>query len=327
MKGAFIALGKIYPKGIRKKLDETISYAGWETHAEEWAGRFVLFQLIIVLIGLLIWRINWILPFDIIWFILAISVTLVVLEVLVFYVPYYAGEKRARFVESVLPSFYQLMASYLRSGMTPYQALKATSKPQFGILEDEIQIATSKGMGTESFSDALLGMSRNIHSENLKRTTELMVRGMDNGGSLSRLLEESATNLIENESMRKQVIASSKTYSMMVIFAVLVGTPLLLSIAQLFNVKLLEIAEGASTGGAAAARASMGMLAGSSALDPAFLTYSGIAIIAITALISSFLVAVIATGKMKHGIKYAIVFIPVALALYFGFTAALSTIL
>jgi len=239
-------------------------------------------------------------------------------------IPYYSAERRAKAVERVLPSFYQLMASYLRSGMTPFQALKSASKKEFGILQEELDKATSKALGTQSFSDALLEISSTIRSDSLKRSTELMVRGMDSGGSLASLLEESAANIIENKSLRRQIIASSRTYTVMVIFAVVVGAPLLLSISTRFNELLIamssEIAGVSNVQGL-----DLGLLGGAGAIDPEFLMTMSIVTVAITSLISSFLIGIINTGKEKYGLKYALMFVPLSLVLFFAFTYVLRT--
>ncbi len=328
--GLYTSLGKAYPKGHRASIGRLLSYAGSQFRAELWLGKILLINLLFVALFNPLWiRLSPLWDSSLqSWIILLVINALVtsILQAISYIMPYYAAGRRAKAVESVLPNFYQLMASYLRSGMTPFQALKSASKKEFGTLKTEVDIATSKALGTQSFTDALLGMSSRVKSDGLKRSTELMVRGIESGGSLASLLEESAANLIENRAMRREIIASSRTYTLMIIFAVLIGAPLLLSISTRFNERIIDLTSDIGEGVADIKGLETSLFVGGTPIAPEKLFWISIASIAITAFISSLLVGIINDGNEKYGLKYAVLFVPISLVLFLVFLTILTSI-
>lgn len=328
MNRTYTSLGRMYPKAYQKSIQRLLDYSGSSMGGAAWLGRALLANLVVLLVLDLLWFARVVPRFDILLLLVLNILATVLIQVFAYIAPYYSAERRAKVVENVLPSFYQLIASYMRSGMTPYQALKSASKKEFGVLKEELDIATSRALGTQSFSDALLQMTTRIKSDNLKRSTELMVRGMDSGGSLARLLEESAANLIENKSLRREIIATSRTYTLMVVFAVLIGAPLLLSISTRFNERIIDLTSQIGEGVANIEEAQLSIFAGGGKIiDPSFLYMISILTVAITSLISSVLVGIIMEGKEKYGLKYAIIFVPVSLLFFHVFRIILGAIL
>lgn len=323
MKRLYRSIGRAYPGGYRDSIEEMLHYSGSDSTGEVWVGRALLLNIIVLIALSLAWYFYPLV--SLFTLILGLVTFTVVIQAAAYVLPYYSAERRAKNVEAVLPSFYQLMASYLRSGMTPFQALKSASKKEFGILKTELDIATSKALGTQSFNEALLSISSRIKSQNLKRSTELMSRAMSSGGSLARLLEESASSLVENRSMRKEIVAASRTYTLMVIFAVVVGAPLLLSISTRFNERLIDLTSNISTNVAEVQGLQLGLVTGSGTINPDFLFDASVFTLFMTSLISSFLVAIIAEGKEKYGLKYAVLFVPLTLGLFVLFRMVLTT--
>lgn len=325
MKRLYRSLGRAYPKGYRESIGESLRYSGSGIEGTVWLGSILLMTMILVAAVNLLWSyFGW---GGLFYQLTVNAVGVFVLQAAAYVIPYYSAERRAKAVEAVLPSFYQLMASYLRSGMTAFQALKSASKKEFGVLQEELDVATSKALGTQSFNDALLDISRRVKSENLRRSTELMARAIASGGSLARLLEESALNLVENRSMRREIIATSRTYTLMVVFAVVVGAPLLLSISTRFNERLIELTSTVGTDVADVQGLQLGLIAGGGSIDPGFLNNAVLLTLALTSLISSFLVAIIVEGKEKYGFKYALFFVPLTLGLFYAFRALLTSFL
>ena len=323
MNRIYRSFGMAYPKGYQKSIDKLLAYAGSESSGVEHLGKILLFNILtLILVDLTLFLTDFFFYDLTITILLNVGIILT-FQILAYFLPSFAGERRAKEVEKVLPSFFQLLASYLRSGMTPYQALKSSSKKEFGILKNELDIATSTALGTQSFTDALLNMSNHIKSESLQRSTELMVRSMDSGGSLARLLEESSANLIENRSLRRQIIASSRTYTLMVVFAVVLGAPLLLSISSLFNERLVSLTSEIGEGIENIQGIDSSVLVGGNTIDPEWLTTLAAMTVAITALISSFLIGIIADGKEKYGLKYAIMFVPLSIFFFYLFLTLL----
>ncbi len=326
MKRLYMSLGKAYPQGYRGSVAKLLRYSASETPALAWLGKVLLANLIFIIIAIVALRFIGMLPGNMIVILATLGIGSAIVQTTGYMLPYYAGGRRAKAIEAVLPSFYQLMASYLRSGMTPFQALKSASKKEFGLLKAEIDAATSRALGTQSFTDALLAITDRVKSDSLKRSTELMVRGMDSGGSLASLLEESAANLVESRSMRREIIAASRTYTLMIIFAVVVGAPLLLSISTTFNERLIDLTADIGEGVANIKGLESGILMGNIAINPEHLLMISAITIAVTAFISSLLVGIITEGSERYGLKYAVIFVPLSLFLFGVFLSVLGTL-
>jgi len=326
MTSVFFNLGRVYGRSYRAKISELLNYSGSSDSSESWLGKLFIINIIAVLVVLLLWRIFMPLPETLYLLALICMLTTVSIQALSYMGPFIASERRARNVESVLPNFYQLLASYLRSGMTPFQALKASSRKEFGILKDELDKATSTALGTQSFTDSLLSMNSRIKSDSLKQSTELMVRGIESGGSLAKLLEESSANLMENRMLHREIIASSKTYTLMVIFAVIIGSPLLLSIATRFNERLIDLSSQIEASVSNVQGVQGGLLVSGGSIDPGFLFAAAFFMVCVTAFVSSFLIGIISKGKEKYGLVYAVVFVPVSAIFFLIFRFFLTSL-
>jgi len=326
MNRVYRSLGRAYPGGYQRTIQRLVAYSGSADPTEVWLGKILFWNIIAILIATVLWPLIFPISQTLLALLIVYAVLVVIFQTASYMIPYYAGDRRAKAVESVLPNFYQLLASYMRSGMTPYQALKAASRKEFGILKDELDMATSSALGTQSFADSFLSMNSRINSDSLRRSTELMVRGIESGGSLARLLEESSANLLENRLLRREIIASSRTYTLMVIFAVVIGAPLLLSISTRFNERLIGLSSQIQTGTANIQGLQTGIFMSGGSIDPGFLFLASLFMVGATALISSFLIGIISEGKEKYGVKYALIFVPLSVGLFLLFKFALTAL-
>ncbi|MEE9525829.1 MAG: type II secretion system F family protein, partial [Candidatus Woesearchaeota archaeon] len=184
----------------------------------------------------------------------------------------------------------------------PFQAMKLAARDEFGPLKEEIEYATTKALGTESFSEALLSMAKRIKSPILDRAMKLFSASMKSGGHLAQLLEDLANDIAETRALKKELITNTKMYSMLIMFMVVIGAPLLLAV----SIHFIKIISGMqATTGAAEAGFGMAALIGTISLTPGFLTKLSVVILFITSLLASMLMGVIAEGKEKYGLKYA----------------------
>ena len=78
-------------------------------------------------------------------------------------------------VESHIPDMLHLIAVNIKSGMTPFRALKFSARDEFGPLKEEIDFATTKSFGTNSLSDAMLNMNKRVRSEMLDRVAKVFI--------------------------------------------------------------------------------------------------------------------------------------------------------
>ena len=76
-----------------------------------------------------------------------------------------AVERRARFVESILPDALQLMAANSRAGYIPTKALMLSARKEFGPLSEAIKKAGKELMTGKNLDESLLSISKTIKSD------------------------------------------------------------------------------------------------------------------------------------------------------------------
>ncbi len=296
----YINFAKILPRKYKNSFQQLLIYAGMKQSAEVWLGNTLF-------IGLLLATLVFWIPkalygkFMINYVIIAIGL-FIFAQIIGYLIVYFKSEERTRQVEDSLPDAFQIIAANLRSGMTPYKALKLTARKEFGPLQGEIKYATSRALGTESFSDTLLRMSERIKSDMLDRSLKLFTTAMRSGGHLAPLLEELAADIAETKAIKNELRTNTKTYTAFIMFTIIIGTPLLLAISINF-VKM--VADMQTKIGPATAGFGMGFLAGEVTITPDFLTKMSMIMLIMTALLASMLMGVINEGKPKYGLKYA----------------------
>ena len=275
-------------------------YAGMERTAEEWLGNTLIIAVLISLIILL--TPMGLYGFLMIQFTLGAIAAFALIMILGYLIVYFRMEERTKQVEDSLPDAFQIIAANLRSGMTPYKSLKLTARKEFGPLQEEIKYATSKALGTESFSETLLRMSDHIKSDMLDRALKLFTTAMRSGGHLASLLEELAADISETKALKNELVNNTKMYTMFIMFTIIIGTPLLLAISINFVEMVSSMQE--KTGGVVS-DFGMGFLAGEVTITPDFLTTLSLVMLFLTGVLASMLIGVINEGKPKYGLKIA----------------------
>jgi pilus assembly protein TadC len=254
---------------------------------------------------------------------LFISIAAFCLVEFIFYIAiYFKIEDRTQRVEKVLPDALQLMASNVRAGMTPFQSLKLSARKEFGPLEEEIKLATAKALGTESFAETLLDMSKRIKSEMLDRAMKLFTTAMRSGGHLAILLEDLSDDIAENRSLRKELVTNTKTYTVFIMFTVIIGTPLLLAISIHFIEVITNLQSVATVGGTGFG---LGFLAGELNISVSFLVKASYAMLVGTSLLACILLGVIVRGKPKYGLRYTPMVVIGSLAVFAALRYAVSS--
>ena len=119
-------LSKFYPKNIRYKYIELLSYSNIKVHPERLLGFSLIFSLLLSIII----SIDLKLIFNINPYILAPLLFFIILFLFYIFL-FFHIEAKARFVEEVLPDALQLMASNLRAGFTTDRALLLSARPEF----------------------------------------------------------------------------------------------------------------------------------------------------------------------------------------------------
>ena len=320
MQSIYKAIAGLTPRSYKKRLEVLLNYAGIDEDVNSWLGSRIFISLPIALLGASIPYVLEslkLLPIDIevknlsLMFAVVFFITSLVFSYMHLY---YTIEERRKRVEAILPDFLLLVAANMRAGMTPITAFIASSRPEFGPLEDEIKIATSKSLGTESIATVFNDLSKRINSKILKRTVSLFTSGLVSGGHLARLLETTAIDIRETQELKKELASSTKMYTIFIIFVIVIGIPLLLSISIQFLIMLSDIKSKA--GPLYLQEFGKEFLIPAGTLDPAFVNQMGYLILGGTALFVSILIGIINEGKFIYGIKY---FIPLLLSSFIVF--------
>ncbi len=221
-------------------------------------------------------------------------------------------DDRKNKLERVIPDAFQIMAANMRSGMTPVAALRGAARPEFGPLEEEIKVATSKAMGTASFMDALNHMGDAIPSPVFQRSIALIAASLKGGGNLPKLLEGLATDIRENQALKQELDNSTSLYVLFILFTVILGTPLLLGISYQFTALITKI--GSRT--ILHTSSQFGSLL-SVPFTTQFVSDTSLLVITVTAVLAAMLIGTIREGRLISGLRYTPFILIGSLAAYF----------
>ena len=211
------------------------------------------------------------------------------------------ADGKGREIEKVLPDALQLMAMNLKAGMTTERAILLAARPEFGAFEQELSKVTKQVLAGADIKEALTDMTKRIKSEKFERTISLLVEGMNAGGELSDLLNQSAEDIRNQKIIEGEIQANVMMYAIFIFFATAVGAPMLYSIST-FLVGVLgeqfsrfSVSQTVSTG--------ISFFQGSISLKNEFLLMYALLSLTITAFFSSMIIGIIKSGKEKDGLK------------------------
>jgi len=307
----YYAFGNLTPKGINKHIEEMLEYSGADMDARVWMGSVLLLS---VLFGIAVLLFGWIVlevtPLSVLLLSSVAAFAFVVFSL--YLVLHFRVEDRKRRIENALPDALQLIAANVRAGLTPLAALRTAARPEFGPLEEEVRYVTAKSLGIGSFTDALTEMSKRIKSETLERTVALFVVSMRSGGSLAVLLENAADDIMEGQELRRQLITGTSMYIVFILFAVLIGMPVLLSISiEFVNMMGSLQQQSAQT----SLSGEVGLAMGTPISADFLFNVSILAIIA-TSITVSILIGVIHDGKELNGLRYTLYLFIVSIVVF-----------
>jgi len=310
-------IGRLLPLAFTAKANELLQYAGREElHVESWVGvRFLESIVLSALAFVLLVFAKLVSP-------LISLIAALFLFVVLISLPYarlsIASDKRAKEIEVVLPSALQLMAANIRAGMTPDRAIWLSARPEFGPLMVEIKKAGAETIGGTPIAIAFENMGKRVRSRVLERTVRLVSEGMESGGELGNLLNETASEIRSLDILRKEMSANVAMYSMFIVFAALIGAPFLLAISGFFVEMLARLTAITGLGEVTtkATESGISLLTFSTSITPQFLLYFSIAVITITNFFSALLMGLIRYGDEKRGLELAPIFIVIGIVIF-----------
>jgi archaellum biogenesis protein FlaJ (TadC family) len=171
-------------------------------------------------------------------------------------------------------------------------------------LKDELDYVTTKAFAAESLADALRSMSSRVKSTFLDRAMKLFASALRSGGKVAQLLEETGQDIAETRSLKKEMVTTTKTYTMFILFTVTFGAPVLLAISVHFLDVITKVQSNIGDVGFG-----MSGLMGEILITTSFLFKAAIVILLLTAIFASMLIGTIKEGKAKYGLKLAPVII------------------
>jgi flagellar protein FlaJ len=305
------------PMKYKQALIKQLRYAGLK---EQIIERFIGFTFFFsILLGVVVafdlfligWGIN-----GIIIGLGAGSLGLAVIQILIILI----ADSRATEVEKVLPDALQLMSANIRAGMTVDKAIWLAARPEFGILEEEIRKVGAKTVGGKPIKVALLEIKERIKSDILDKTVRLVIEGIESGGELAHLLEETANNIRVTQALKREIRASVTTYSIFILFAAVFGAPMLYSMSLFFVEVMTRLWSPEILGGIEVTGSTMGggllSKAGAPQITPDELFWFAISSIAVTTFFGSLIIGLIQSGKEKNGFKFIPMFMIGATAVF-----------
>lgn len=313
-KRIYRTLSRILPGSYKKGLKDLMKYADVETPLEEWSGRYIFLGLIFSLLIYLFLPIFVTIP---IYFVL---ILMLIVFVLFQFIPRFILDmtvsKRASFVEVILPDALLLIASNMRSGMTPDRAIMLSARPEFGPLEKQIREVAKIAMSGEGLDKALLTISNNIRSEMLRRTINLLIEGMKSGGEFATLLENIALDIKDLSILQREVRASVTMYGIFIAIAAVVGAPLLFGISTFLISQISDITSSIDVPQEAVASLPLSINLGAPSISSDFLFVFALVMVAMTSGFAALIMSLIMSGDEKNGVKYIPVLIVISVIIY-----------
>ncbi len=239
-----------------------------------------------------------------------------------------SADAKGRFAESVLPDALRMMAMNVRAGMTTDRAMLLAARPEFGVLERELSKAGKQVLAGKEIKYALLEIPKRIKSETTERTIRLIVEGIESGGELSDLLEQTADDIQSSRLIQGEIQANVMMYAIFIFMAAGIGAPLLFGIStylveilgrQFANFPISETL-GDTLGG------NIKIAQGSVNVSPAFLVQFSVISLVVTSVFAGLMMGIIRKGSSKEGIRYIPMLLFISLAVFFGVRSFVSGI-
>ena len=313
------------PAGYRQRLQNTLRYAGFtEQKIDRFIGFMVLFAIGIGLVAAFV-----LVVFELqIWApvggIVGAVVSLIMLQTGIGLI----GDARSRNIEQMLPDCLQLIAANIRAGVTVDQAIWLSARPEFGVLEDEIRRVGAKTIGGMPLREALTDMTKRVASQMLNRAIMLLVEGMEAGGELAKLLEETGANIRTQQMLRKEIRAAVVMYTMLIFFAAVLGAPVLFAVSIQFVTAISDL-WGPQTMGGAQAMGGFGIFkqAAGPTISADTLLYFALSAVMITTFFGGMIISLVQYGQARRGIKFTPIIMLIALAVFFAARTVVSGML
>ncbi len=319
----FRFLSHFVPKGYRGWVDENMRYAGLTINTSKFIGLIFLYGFSVGLVfatilyflnNSFIWiPLGWIAGFSAV-FALFNGIIVVIVD------------NRAKFVEEMLPDVLQLMSANLRSGLPPDRALLLSARSEFGFLGIEIKNVTKELFSGASIEVALGGLTYKIKSKILSTTVNLIIEGIEKGGELNKLLEQTAEYVRNTRILKKEIKAQVTAYTIFIFFATAIGAPFLYSISTFLAETMANLGKMINLESVVLPKTGF-ITFQKINIDPNFLNIYSMFALAITSLFGGIIIGLLLDGTEKSGIKYIPIMLLISVGIFLTAKSLISQIL
>lgn len=313
----YTPLSRLIPRKTRQKFKEFMDYSTIHMPANDFLGLMVLGGIFMGSgVAFAAYYFEFVAPL----LCTGVFFAVFLLTVAMFYMRVsFSIDSKTKAVEEALPDALQLMSSNIRAGLTTDKALLLAARPEFGPLSEELRRVGRETMTGRNFAYALKKTTKRIKSESLSRTIDLIVNSLKSGGKLADLLDQTASDLRDQDMIKKEISAGVLMYVIFIFVAIAFGAPLLFAMSS-FLVKLLtkniEMISKGMPSGDLMSGAPISMT--STNLDSGFISFFALVSLTVTSIFGAIIMGLILKGDNKSGLKYLPILLGMALALYFA---------
>lgn len=305
-------ISNIFPRKSRDKFALLLRYADIKAVPDKFLGFLITFGLLFSILISILFKLLFNLPF-----IIYLIVSFVVIGFILYFPIILKADKKSRVIEEHLPDALQLMSGNLRAGITIDHALLLSTRPEFGVLNKEINLVGKQITMGKSISDALLSMTKRVRSKTFEKTILLIVSGLKSGGELASLLEESAEDLISKRIVDKKVRSSVNMYVIFIFIAIAFGAPLLFGLSSYLIGVLTETLGQVELPQTSQVSIPFTISSGPPTLNQEFVTNFSLIFLLTSVILGSLIIGLISKGKEKYGVKYIIPLLILSIGLFY----------
>ncbi|MEM4272099.1 MAG: type II secretion system F family protein [Candidatus Bilamarchaeaceae archaeon] len=334
--GFYETIGRLLSRKQVRDIEKSLGGAGITVAPEAFIGFFFVICTLISFFAFLLmlndstvprflyalFGLGFVLPdylYVLLTFIVAFAAVFLSISLLVWVWVSLQSEARKMAVEAVLPDFLSLMAGNVRSGMTLDQAMWYAAKPEFGLFSIEVRKVVKNAFSGEPIEKSLDRLDMRFNSRVLHRTILLIKQALATGGEVAEILEETAEDAREVRIHKQDIAATLIVYIIFLVFAATIGAPFLFSVAtNLIGILAMAFSYipsgGVDTG---SMPVSFFVMPRAPAISVDEFYWFSIALVFITAAMSSMLLGIVQGGSKTQGLKYFPFMLVVSYIIYF----------
>jgi flagellar protein FlaJ len=287
-------MDRILPDRYLVRIQETLIRAGLYVKASDLITLLVLVGFGLAIVAFVLFTIFGINP------ILGVILGLFAPAILVGAWLFFLMERRVDAIENGTPDFLRQIASLLRAGVGIETALEDISKHGKGPLYDELKRTVIEIKIGSTFDESLLSMGERLKSKNLDRTFRMILEGRRVGGSLADVIETVAEDLRAVLSLQRERRANVMMSVMFLVIAAIIAAPFALGMIMTYS-SFIEVIGKPNV-----------------LQDAAMMSATGYIII--HSIIASLLIGIVMYGSARKGVKYALLLVPAAYAIFYVIT-------